>query len=289
MSKHAPANFATARAHKPGLEPRPNDGEHAPSWFVAMVMPTGCGDAANVDPGPMVFESKPENPGECRRCDHGIERHIGAGYICPPTNHTPALILASGDAGSISPGRELEQTPTVLDEPPKAPLSATRRAEISAIVDDIREHTGHLTRRGVDASDPRDMRDALEIINRIERRIDAPCELCGLTKDRHEMIADGDGPPLLWCIDVSPDEMWLAELQRRAELRRQAAILAEREAMAREPAPRRREPKPYRTPEATAAAFLYLVSLGEPERLDAWLAARPQDVPYLLELLESKL
>jgi hypothetical protein len=279
MSRHAPAGFAAARPHKPELEPRPDDGEHAPAWFARMLMPTGCGDAANVDPGPMAFESKPENPGECRRCDHAIERHIGAGYICPPTNHAPAPMLASVDAASISPGRELD--------PARHPLSATRRAEISAIVDELREHTGHLTKRGVDASDPRDMLDVLEIINRIERRIDAPCQLCGLTKDLHEMIAVGDGPPLLWCIDISPDEMWLAELQRRGELRRQAAVLAEREAMARQPAPRR-EPKPYRTPEATAAAFLYLVSLGEPERLEAWLAARPQDVPFLLKLLETK-
>jgi hypothetical protein len=123
-----------------------------------------------------------------------------------------------------------------------------------------------------------------------------PCGLCGLTVDRHDMVDHGEGPEF-YCADVSPDDMTLPELERRAELRRQEDIAgifarwdimdAEREAMAREPATRR-EPKPYRTPEATAAAFLYLVSLGEPERLEAWLAARPQDVPCLLELLESK-
>jgi hypothetical protein len=55
-----------------------------------------------------------------------------------------------------------------------------------------------------------------------------PCELCGLTVDRHKMVDDGDGP-LFYCLDLSPDEMTLPELERRAELRRQeevAAILA---------------------------------------------------------------
>jgi hypothetical protein len=137
-----------------------------------------------------------------------------------------------------------------------------------------------------------------------------PCQLCGLTIDRHEMVDHGDGP-LFFCADISPDEMTLPELKRRSELRRQEEVAAmvkqweladprDRWKHTGEPAPPpevrngpadplpRREPKPYRTPQETADAFLYLVSLGEPERLDAWLAARPQDVPSLLELLESK-
>jgi hypothetical protein len=118
-----------------------------------------------------------------------------------------------------------------------------------------------------------------------------PCDLCGLTIDRHEMVDHGDGP-LFFCADVSPDEMTLVELERRAELRRQEDIAAIFERISApivsaDPLPRR-EPKPYRTPEATAHAFLYIVRLGEPARLEAWLAARPHDVPHLLELLESK-
>src|SRR5258708_40202677 len=73
-----------------------------------------------------------------------------------------------------------------------------------------------------------------------------PCELCGLTIDRHEMIDDGDGP-LFYCIDPAPDELTPEELERRAELRRQedvAAILARWEAIPppKDLPPRRDEP-----------------------------------------------
>jgi hypothetical protein len=52
-----------------------------------------------------------------------------------------------------------------------------------------------------------------------------PCELCGLTVDRHEMVDHGEGPEF-FCADLSPDEMTLDELERRAELRRQEDIVA---------------------------------------------------------------
>jgi hypothetical protein len=117
------------------------------------------------------------------------------------------------------------------------------------------------------------------------------CQLCGLTIDRHEMVDDGEGP-LFFCADLSPDDMTLLELERRAELRRQeevAAILARMDAMngpADPPAPR--EPPPYRPAQSTVDAFWYVVSLRDPERFKAWLAARPDDAPFLLKLLESK-
>ena len=47
-------------------------------------------------------------------------------------------------------------------------------------------------------------------------------------------------------------------------------------------------PRPYRTPEATIDAFWYLVRLNDPDRLKAWLAARPKDAPTLLELYEGR-
>ena len=58
--------------------------------------------------------------------------------------------------------------------------------------------------------------------------------------------------------------------------------------------PPRRQPtptqpaRPYRTPQATIDAFLYVVSLCNPERLKAWLGDHPQDAPFLLKLLEGK-
>jgi hypothetical protein len=117
-----------------------------------------------------------------------------------------------------------------------------------------------------------------------------PCELCGCTIDRHERI-DGDEGPLFFCLP--PDEMDLDELERRVELIRQvevAAIFARLEAMD-DPSkrlPPTREPEPYRTPEATVNAFWFVASLRDPERLRAWLLARPKDAPTLLKLLESK-
>jgi hypothetical protein len=118
-----------------------------------------------------------------------------------------------------------------------------------------------------------------------------PCELCGLTIDRHDMVDDGEGP-LFYCPDLSPDEMTLVELERRAELCRQeevAAIFARLEAMddpsKRLPPPR--EPEPYCPAQSTVAAFRIVVAGGDVGRLKAWLADRPKDAPSLLALLES--
>ena len=101
-----------------------------------------------------------------------------------------------------------------------------------------------------------------------------PCELCGLTIDRHEMVDDGDGP-LFYCLDLCPDDMTLVELERRAELRREeeiAAIIAEMEAADRLFAIRPvNEPLPYRTPQSTTDAFWYVVALVDSDRLKAWL------------------
>jgi hypothetical protein len=118
-----------------------------------------------------------------------------------------------------------------------------------------------------------------------------PCELCGLTIDRHEMIDHGDGPEF-FCADVLPDDMTLPELERRAELIRQvevAAIVARMDAMnGPYQCPPPREPEPYRPAASTVDAFWYVVSLRDPERFKAWLADRPKDAPFLLKLLETK-
>ena len=47
-------------------------------------------------------------------------------------------------------------------------------------------------------------------------------------------------------------------------------------------------PRPYRTPQSTIDAFWYLVRLNEPDRLKAWLEARPMDAPTLLRLYEER-
>jgi hypothetical protein len=131
-----------------------------------------------------------------------------------------------------------------------------------------------------------------------------PCELCGLTIDRHQMIDEGEGPEF-FCLDVPVDELTLEELERRAELRRQEEIAAmvrdwemndprdrwrhtgePRPATQPAPIPRR---EPYAPPQATVDAFLYVAALDDVDRLQAWLDDHPEDAPILLKLLKAKL
>jgi hypothetical protein len=114
-----------------------------------------------------------------------------------------------------------------------------------------------------------------------------PCDWCGLTIDRHQMVDNGEGPEF-FCPDLSPDEMTLPELERRAELRRQEDVAAIVAAMPDCPplAPRA-APEPYRPAQPTIDAFRLVVATGDVGRLKAWLADRPKDAPLLLALLES--
>jgi len=47
-------------------------------------------------------------------------------------------------------------------------------------------------------------------------------------------------------------------------------------------------PRPYQTAQSTVDAFWYLVQINEPDRLKAWLEARPLDAPTLLKLYEER-
>ena len=120
-----------------------------------------------------------------------------------------------------------------------------------------------------------------------------PCLLCGLLINRHAMIDEGEGP-IFYCPDLSPDEMDLDELERRAELIRKievAEILARWAAAdAIDPpanAPPPRKPEPYRPAASTVAAFKYVVSLGNPDHLKRWLLEHPADAPTLLKILDE--
>src|ERR1700686_4227367 len=93
-----------------------------------------------------------------------------------------------------------------------------------------------------------------------------PCEFCGLTIDRHEIVDHGEGPEF-FCADLSPDEMTLPELERRAELRRQEeeaaiakTIFVSADRSEPPPAP---PPAPYRPAAATVDAFWYVVRLDD--------------------------
>ncbi|MEH2546652.1 hypothetical protein V1283_003297 [Bradyrhizobium sp. AZCC 2262] len=54
-----------------------------------------------------------------------------------------------------------------------------------------------------------------------------------------------------------------------------------------EPQPEWPARRPYKTPEATINAFNYVMALGDPDRLAAWLRNHPDDAPALLDTLEA--
>lgn len=117
-----------------------------------------------------------------------------------------------------------------------------------------------------------------------------PCELCGLTIDRHIMVDNGEGPEFFceevdsyavnllrkWEMDDPRDRWcWTGEAPPPAHVRNSD--------ISPRPAPRLQ----YRTPEATIAAFWY-VAKNEPENLKAWLARHPDDAPTLHKIWKAK-
>jgi hypothetical protein len=104
-----------------------------------------------------------------------------------------------------------------------------------------------------------------------------PCQLCGCTIDQHERVDTSEGPEF-FCDDIERKIVLLAD-----ELFQQWK--AAEAPPCREP-PRRREP--YRTPEATVNAFLYVARLDDPDYLARWLDQHPADQPHLFQLWKAK-
>jgi hypothetical protein len=48
------------------------------------------------------------------------------------------------------------------------------------------------------------------------------------------------------------------------------------------------KPRQYRTSASTIDAFWYLVRLNDVDRLEAWLADRPKDAPFLYQLWKAR-
>jgi hypothetical protein len=110
-----------------------------------------------------------------------------------------------------------------------------------------------------------------------------PCGLCGLTIDRHEMVDEGEGPEFFCTGEI--DDAPPAGLRRFLE-QREKRIVGKSHNSDPDAEPRRR-PEPYRPAESTAAAFLYVVGLDDPDYLAAWLAKHPVDAPHLLKIWKA--
>jgi hypothetical protein len=146
--------------------------------------------------------------------------------------------------------------------------------------------------------------DPLEIDSR-------PCELCGLTIDRHHMVDRGDGPEF-YCLESSALAARLLAGQfadtngkpfalgfntgieyalKQIAAHDDIAILGGMIEPADAPpvAPTDPEPPPYRTPQATVDAFKFMVATEDSARVRDWLAARPKDAAFLIALLKSQI
>lgn len=119
-----------------------------------------------------------------------------------------------------------------------------------------------------------------------------PCELCGLTIDRHEMVDDGDGPEF-FCDDALDD--YAAAIMSHWELadprdawRHTNELPPPASVRNSDIAATAARPDYYRTPQATIDAFWFVASLDGPARLAAWLADHPRDERYLQKIWEQK-
>jgi hypothetical protein len=118
-----------------------------------------------------------------------------------------------------------------------------------------------------------------------------PCELCGLTIDRHERVDTPEGP-LFFCLDVPADDEDIydaAHIVRRWEL----DDPRDRWKHTGEPPPAPAIPagpakQPYRTPQSTIDAFFVVAGLGDADYLGRWFAQHPLDAPFLCNLWDRK-
>jgi hypothetical protein len=117
-----------------------------------------------------------------------------------------------------------------------------------------------------------------------------PCELCGWTIDRHQMVDDGDGPVWFCVVDSGSDfQRGVDDIVRRLEL----ADPRDRWKHTGEAPPEAFDiptaaKQSYRPPQSVVDAYWYVVGLRNPQRLKAWLANHPKDAPSLIKLLEGK-
>jgi hypothetical protein len=114
-----------------------------------------------------------------------------------------------------------------------------------------------------------------------------PCELCGRTINQHERIDTPEGPEFFCFPDDDVVTRW--ELADPRDSWRHTGEPPPPASVRNSDIAEKPSARPhYRTPQATADAFWFVVNLCDPARLKAWLHDHPRDARYLLKLLESK-
>src|ERR1700693_5785299 len=115
-----------------------------------------------------------------------------------------------------------------------------------------------------------------------------PCEFCGLTIDRHDMVDTGEGPEFFCYPDDDTVTCW--ELADKRDAWRHTGEAPRPDNFRNSDIAEKPSARPhYRTPQATADAFWFVVNLCDPARLKAWLHDPPRDARHLLKLFEGNI
>ena len=113
-----------------------------------------------------------------------------------------------------------------------------------------------------------------------------PCEWCGLTIDQHHMVDDGEGPEFFCEEIISADAADIVQRWELSDPRDSWRHTGEPRPRVQSDAEPRRQP--YRTPQSTTDAFLYVLRLDDAPYLARWLRQHPADAPFLMQIYEAK-
>jgi hypothetical protein len=114
-----------------------------------------------------------------------------------------------------------------------------------------------------------------------------PCGLCGRTINQHERVDTPEGPEFLCFPDDDIVTLWeLADPRdswRHTGEPPPPACIRNSDISAK-PNP----PRPYRTPQATVDAFMFVARLDDQDYLARWLADHKRDAAHLLKIWKAK-
>jgi hypothetical protein len=114
-----------------------------------------------------------------------------------------------------------------------------------------------------------------------------PCGLCGLTIDRHQRVDTPEGPEFFCFPDDAIVTLWeLADprdsWRHTGELPPPACI--RNSDISAKP----NSTRPYRTPQATIDAFMFVARLDDQEYFARWLVDHKREAPHLLKIWKAK-